>query len=89
MWECPRAPGGLGAGRAKGVYQSPCPLHPEASTVPWAPCMARHPKLGFSWAAEVGPQGPPGCSVLSKGAPATFWEEQRDAHCLGQHGAWN
>lgn len=90
VWECPHTPAGAGAGRARGVYQSPCPWHPQASIVPRAPCMARHPKVGaprcFSWAAEVGSPGPPGCSVQGntpEGAPATSWEEQGDSHCLG------
>lgn len=65
-------------------------LAPTASTVPWAPCMAKHPKLGAPRVLLVGCRGgSPGVPwVLSaggtpEGAPATSWEEQRDSHCLG------
>lgn len=63
MWECPRTPGG------RDVYQRPCPSHPQASTVPWAPHMARHPKLGASRVLLLGCRGgSPGTPrVLSAG----------------------
>lgn len=56
------------------------PALPWPGTPSW-----EHPERS-SWAAEVGPQGPPGCSVQGdtpEGAPATSREEQSDPHCLG------
>lgn len=71
VWECPHTPAGAGAGRARGVYQSPCPWHPQASTVPRAPCMARHPKVGAPRVLLVGCRG---------GFPRTPWVLSAGGH---------